>query len=348
MIKILIYTCKSEETELEKVPSTIRLLPLGLVSSQKGKFNVDTESFTLMQKQFEERGVDIVIDYEHQTLDNVQAPAGGWVKELVLEDDFISAKVEWTPQGKKYLENKEYRYISPVILVRPRDKKAINLHSVALTNTPAINGMFPIINSIDIDDYDEGENDVMEFMQKLAEVMGLEASATEEQILKKLQETIKEGVALNAEIKNYKGKDNTYEVVANKTICQLLNVPDTAKTEDVAAAIVALKAPASIEAEFRALKADIENRNASDAVLSAMKLGKVSAAQEDWAKEYALKDPSGFGKFVEKAPQAVPTYEIAFDNQSKVSSFDDELTMKVCKQLGVNRESYEKFGKDIE
>ena len=35
-----------------------------------------------------------------------------------------------------------------MVLVNKADKRVTQLHSVALTNTPAINGMTPIINSL--------------------------------------------------------------------------------------------------------------------------------------------------------------------------------------------------------
>ena len=87
------------------------------------------------------------MDYEHQTLKGVEAPAAGWVKELKLEGGQIMAVVQWTPRGAQYLENKEYRYLSPVVTVRRSDGKATGLHSLALTNTPAIEHMTPIVNS---------------------------------------------------------------------------------------------------------------------------------------------------------------------------------------------------------
>ena len=119
-------------------------------------FNVDDESFELIRKQFKDRKLDLVIDYEHQTLSDVQAPAGGWIKDLYKGEDAIIAKVEWTPKAAEYLKNKEYRYLSPVVLVRKRDQKATAIHSVALTNTPAIDGMFALVNSLDIEDISEG------------------------------------------------------------------------------------------------------------------------------------------------------------------------------------------------
>lgn len=132
----------------KEAPELIRVLPLGYVSSEKGDFIVDRESFRMISEHFRHRGIDVVIDYEHQTLADVQAPASGWIKEFLLKDDGIFARVEWTEHAKEYFRRKEYRYLSPVVMVRNSDRKAVQIHSVALTNTPAINGMLPIINTI--------------------------------------------------------------------------------------------------------------------------------------------------------------------------------------------------------
>lgn len=155
-IKIL-----SSTTEVGEAPEYIKVLPLGRVSSEKGNFTVDAESFRSIKDHIQHRNVDVVIDYEHQTLANVQAPASGWIKELSLKSDGIYARVEWTKRGKSYVLNKEYRYLSPVVGVRKEDGKVIKLHSVALTNAPAINGMTPIINSIDSKD-DEKEDEELD------------------------------------------------------------------------------------------------------------------------------------------------------------------------------------------
>ncbi len=142
----------SSISELREAPEYIKVLPLGHVSSEKGDFVVDDESFRTMKEHMQRRKIDIVIDYEHQTLHDVQAPAGGWIKELVLKSDGVYARVEWTEQAKRYLKNREYRYLSPVVMVRDKDRKVSQLHSAALTNTPAINGMTPIVNSVGLEE----------------------------------------------------------------------------------------------------------------------------------------------------------------------------------------------------
>ena len=140
-----IITLKGGEVEVQGVPEVIRILPLGHVTSQKGEFDVDEESLRLMKAEIARHGVDVVVDYEHQTLDGVQAPAAGWVKDLSIQDGHIVAKVEWTDRAATYLKNREYRYLSPVITVRKADNKATGLHSLALTNTPAIDHMDPCL-----------------------------------------------------------------------------------------------------------------------------------------------------------------------------------------------------------
>lgn len=175
----------------------MKLLPLGHVSTKKGDFEVDEESFKAMKAQMQQHGVDIVIDYEHQTLKDIQAPAGGWIKELVLQDGAIAAKVEWTETARQYLKNKEYRYLSPVVLVN-KDNRATMLHSAALTNTPAIDGMFPIINSVGLEDYEDddnkegGNNTMNELLKKIAALLGLGEDATEEEVMQKLGEALNE------------------------------------------------------------------------------------------------------------------------------------------------------------
>lgn len=85
----------------------VKLLPLGLVHSTKGDFLVDNESFQAIRCKFTERQLQIPIDYEHQTLKDMQAPAAGWIKDIVLKSDGIYGAVDWTERAAEYLKNKE-------------------------------------------------------------------------------------------------------------------------------------------------------------------------------------------------------------------------------------------------
>ncbi len=332
---------KGGNVELEGAPGTIPVLPIGHVVSSKGEFDVDEESFQAMKAQIVQRGVDLVVDYEHQTLKGVEAPAAGWVKELKLEDGHIKAVVEWTHRGAEYLKNKEYRYLSPVVNVRKADNKATGLHSLALTNTPAIEGMAPIVNSTG---FEGGQNDMD--MEKLAELLGLGEDATEGQIMEALEACIAENKAL----KGGEQPPADDSVVANKAVCELLGLKAGAPAADVSARIMELKSGivdgVNIAEELKALKARNAQRDADEAVTMALRAGKITPAQKGWAVSYALSDPKGFGAFVERAPQVVPMGALALgDGEALEGGPLDEATLLACKQLGIDPEDVKRYGK---
>lgn len=341
------FILKGGGVELTGAPEIITVLPLGHVVSSKGEFDVDEGSFQAMKAQIAQRGVDLVVDYEHQTLKGVEAPAAGWVKELKLEDGNIVAVVEWTPRGAEYLKNKEYRYLSPVVNVRKTDNKAIGLHSLALTNTPAIENMTPIVNSENF----EGGQENMD-MQKLAAALGLSPDATEEQIMEALKACLEENKSLKESAEAAKQQQppaDDGKVVANKEVCELLGFQAGAATADVTAAIMALKGGVvggvNLVEQVKALEGKLADRDAEEAVEMALKAGKITPAQREWAKGYALKSLEDFRGFVEKAPQVVPMGDVGGSETVALKSGElDEATMLVCKQLGIDPEDVKKYG----
>ncbi len=212
------------------------------------------------------------------------------------------AKVEWTDRAAEYLKNREYRYLSPVITVRKSDGKATGLHSLALTNTPAIDHMDPIVNSSTYND--KGGQHTMD-PKELAKLLGLPEDATPEQVTEAL-------AAALAELKQLKedGKappPGGEETVANKAVCELLGLKSGAATSDVTAKIMELKGGiidgVNVMAELKILKDTMTRRDADEAVTHALKAGKITPAQKEWATSYALSNPRGFSDFVEKAPR---------------------------------------------
>ncbi len=140
----------------EALARQVLLAPWGNVESKSGSFVVDEESARLAVQAFEEHGTDLPIDYEHQSLGGVyaspsgQAPAAGWIKRIFAEPGIgLLAEIEWTDQARQQLAAKEYRYLSPVAIIRKTDRKLVAIHSAALTNKPAIVGMQPIVNRAD-------------------------------------------------------------------------------------------------------------------------------------------------------------------------------------------------------
>ena len=148
-------------------PEQIFIAPWGEVETLAGSFIVDQEAATATIEAFTAHGTDVPVDYEHQTLGgnysspSGQAPAAGWIRALSMITPSeaaarggdiqpgLWARVEWTEEAAEKLRTRQYRYLSPVALVRRSDRRLIGLHSVALTNKPAIVGMRPLIASAD-------------------------------------------------------------------------------------------------------------------------------------------------------------------------------------------------------
>lgn len=135
------------------VPARVLLAPWGSVETTNGNFVIDGEAAELAVRAFDEHGTDLPIDYEHQTLGGSyaspsgQAPAAGWIKRVIAEPGVgLLADIEWTPQAREMLSAREYRYLSPVAVIRKSDRKLVAVHSAALTNKPAIVGMLPIVS----------------------------------------------------------------------------------------------------------------------------------------------------------------------------------------------------------
>lgn len=339
-----IIVCSGDMVDVEGVPEEIKILPLGHVHSQKGDFEVDDESVQLIRKEFKSRKLDLVIDYEHQTLKDVQAPAGGWIEDIYKGEDAVIAKVRWTDKAKEYLKNREYRYLSPVVIVRKKDRKAAAIHSVALTNTPAIDGMFALVNAIDITNYEENKEEKQMDLKKLAALLGLPETATEEDVEKALA-AAKAAMEANKDDDGKKEGGDAGETVpvANSVVLSLLGLEADAKTEDVATAIMTLKAGTGSE-EILALREELRERNAEDMVQMALKEGKITAAQKEWAKAYALSDKKGFKSFVDKAPVVVPQGRMELKDapeDGKAQDFD----MEILKNCGISKEDAEKYYK---
>ncbi|WIW70617.1 phage protease [Anaerosinus gibii] len=305
----------------------IQLLPFGKVKSKKGCFEVDALSIKSILDAFSKEKNDLVIDYEHQTLKDVIAPAAGWIKELVDKGEAgLWGKVEWTDKAATFIRNKEYQYLSPVILLN-KEKRAIGLHSAALTNTPAIDGMEPIVCKLGLD---EEEKEMEEFLKKLAKMLGLAETATEDEITEAIT---------NACSKQSK------EIVANKEVLELLGLKEDAKLDEVKGNIIGLKNPSGyVKAEeFKALKEKLELKERDGLVEMALKSGKVAPAQKSWAEEYALKDPVGFNAFLKDAPVVIAFKEIAGGADPKGLDISDEMQLSINKAIGISAEEFKKY-----
>ena len=229
-----------------------------------GKFTLQTEDLETIVANFKRLGLDVVVDYEHQSLYGDKAPASGWIRHpdgLRVQDGALVAYIEWTDAAKAQIKAGEYRYLSPTLVPHGTDPKSgedvgWTLHSVALTNTPFFNELPPIA-------------------AKNQSSHKKETEMTKEQ-MEALQA---ENSALKAELSK-----------TNEKLEEMKKVAASAKVKDAIAA------------------------------------KKLHPEQEQWACDYAIKDPDGFDAYLEAAkPQPdVPQSDIypATNKPAEVETID--------------------------
>jgi len=122
-------------------PQWAHLLPNGTfsgVDGRRGTFQVDDPQ-KIIDASLPVGGRPIPVDYNHllfsdQANHNPEAIAAGWIDRLEARADGIWGHVEWTPKAAKMISDREWRYLSPVIL--DRDGVVIKILGVALVNRP--------------------------------------------------------------------------------------------------------------------------------------------------------------------------------------------------------------------
>jgi phage I-like protein len=286
---------------------------------------------SLIIEDFQIQQNDMVIDYEHQTLTGSEAPAAGWIKQLTNGGTLgLWARVEWTEKARQYINAKEYRYLSPVFIMRKSDNKVVKLINAALTNQPGIDGMVPLVNKRG-SGKPEAQTKEVRKMLKVLKALGLADGATEDEALKAI-----EGLKVST------------QVVANKAVLDAIGLKEGATESEVTGTLMAMKQTQTgyetLVNNVAALKAKLQAKEAADLIALAMTAGKITPAQFDWAEGYAKADPAGFKVFVEKAPVVVVTKEIAGGEKTGVTGEGIDATQRIVnKQLGIDNAKFKEF-----
>ena len=116
-----------------------------------GKWLMDDSAFAAMVANTPHQTGDLVVDYEHQTLNKEKngapAPAAGWfsIKDVAYRPGKgLFIKPRFTDKALAYLTGGEYKYFSLVFGYDKTTGRPQFIHSAALTNRPGVDGMLPL------------------------------------------------------------------------------------------------------------------------------------------------------------------------------------------------------------
>ncbi|MCH4295574.1 phage protease [Shewanella sp. 3B26] len=116
-----------------------------------GKWLMDSIAFAALQANTPHQAGDLVVDYEHQTLNKEKngepAPAAGWfsIRDVAYRPgEGLFIKPRFTDKALAFLAAKEYRYFSLVFGYDTATGRPQFIHSGALTNRPGVDGMLPL------------------------------------------------------------------------------------------------------------------------------------------------------------------------------------------------------------
>ena len=137
---------------------------------------LDEESLRKLADKLNASGREILVDRDHASskpgLDR-DTSAQGWASEFeVREGQGLFGKVKWSDLGKKLVENRVFRWLSPVFKLGS-DKKPVDMNAIALTNTPSQMLIKPVLNqaadeeSIENKEMTEGKEMDIEEIKKI-------------------------------------------------------------------------------------------------------------------------------------------------------------------------------------
>lgn len=289
-------------------PEWVELVPAGEFSGRDGRgpFRLDAAA---VLAAFERGGIDLPIDYDHQTLEaDAKAgpvPAAGWIKALEAREGALWGRVEWTPRAAGLITQKEYRFLSPVFR-HDKTGRVLALEGAGLTHYP----------NLDLEPVAHAKGDAMpeDLFERLVMMLNLSATTTPDELVAELQKAIDQLAALKTEAQSRQPNPAEWVPMSqHKTVAE----------------------------ELAKLQAEVAAQNAEALVSAAMRSGKLAPALKDWAMDYACRDAQGFAAWTEKAPVILPAD--AHSAAPRVASNADTLTDEdryVCAALGLSERDF--------
>ena len=310
MSPLSLATCDRAFAPGGDAPEWVHLLTEGPETGRDGR-EFDLQDPAALILAFQSNGIDLPIDYEHQSENpdaklNGPVPAAGWIKELKLESGKLWGRVAWTATAREMIEWREYRYLSPAFLYHSKTKAIVALKGAGLVHNPNLHLTALANQERNMTPKTDMQNPavILSRFSRLAVALNLPVDASEDDIIAALMDLLKGDVA-----------------------------PDPAKYVPVATVQAML-------AERNLNLATMSESRAQSKVAEALRSGHISPAMKDWATALCFNDEASFDRFVSSSlPQfghlVKPTLHpgLAF-GQTRADQGSD-LADAICAQLGL-------------
>ncbi|MGH7814659.1 MAG: phage protease [Candidatus Binataceae bacterium] len=295
----------------------IELIPAGVFFGRDGRgpFKLSDPAAVIAATGALKMAAGLPVDYDHAT--DFAAPAGGpapaagWIRELAARAGAIWGRVEWTARAAAAIAAREYRYVSPVFQFDPNGGAVMRLLRAGLTNNP--NLYLTAIAAGRTLAADAEETTMEELLNRLRELLGLDGAASAEDALAEL-----------GRLRAQRGEAQSLSA----------HGADPAHFVGIAEHQKALS-------ELHALRAERAHDRAGARVEDAIRLGKLSPAQREWAIAYCAADPAGFAAFAAKQPAILGGGpEFAEREPATRAAALSAAEIAICAQLGLKHTEY--------
>lgn len=257
-----------------QAPEFIHIFPMGEIRTVDGRGPYHLLDAQKVASSFKP-GDRLPIDENHAT--DYAAPSGGpspargWITGLHARGDGVWAKVEWTGEGGRLVQDKAYRHISPAMLHNAA-REVVGVARASLVNMPNLIGLTAL---------HQQQGTSMDFIAELRKALGLPETADEATVLAAASRAGAQ-IATHAAIAKHVGLAETAEPQIVLQSVQALGKPADAAKTALAPIVAALGLPADATAEValqsvKALKDPAQNVPAAQVIALQSQLTSLSA-----------------------------------------------------------------------
>lgn len=219
---------------LDNGESEVQITTIGTVIGSDSEGNPIEQNFSeeslkdIAEKQTE----DILVDVDHESELEGKTEAKGWLSNLkFIEGKGLFGKIKWTDIGRKLIENRVFRWLSPSWLLN-EDKTPNYMTSCALTNKPSqIGRIKPIINQeAKVEDLNEKiSNNLKDITKDLKDILNMNTEDLKKLIKDMIKEIKDESDKLSSDITSDVKDEPETEPVSEETEV----TPDVKESDEI-------------------------------------------------------------------------------------------------------------------